>query len=99
MYLDVKLCKRSAGNSLAKESLVLAAGEIPSEPGGVGARTIPFRAGSGAEEMLERFVAVAGNGARRDGAARDGWAKRAGIGGGKSCRGAVGSPPDGSCKV
>ena len=38
---------------------------VPSEPGGVGARTIPFGAGQGAEEMAERFAVVAENGARR----------------------------------
>jgi hypothetical protein len=44
MYLDVKVCKHSAGNSLVGR-LALVAGEVPSEPGGVGARTIPFETG------------------------------------------------------
>jgi len=66
--------------------LALVAGEVPSEPGGVGARAIPFGAGQGAEEMVERFAVVAENGAPRDGSVPGGWAKRAGLGGGKGCR-------------
>jgi hypothetical protein len=45
MYLDVKV-DEALGGELAGERLVLAAGEVPSEPGGVGARPIPFARGS-----------------------------------------------------
>ena len=50
------------------------------------ARTIPFGAGQGAEEMAERFAVVAENGAGREGAVRRrvGKACRAWLG--KSCR-------------
>jgi len=66
--------------------LSVVAGEVPSEPGGVGARTIPFGAGQGAEEMVERFAAVAENALGEMARCGGGWAKRAGLGGGNSCR-------------
>src|ERR1019366_3739609 len=68
------------GGEFAGGRLALIASEIPSEPGGVGARTIPFGAGRGAEEMAERFAAVAENGGRREAGCGGAWAKRAGLG-------------------
>jgi len=62
------------------------AGEIPRGPGAVGARSIPFVAVSGAEEMTVRFVAVAENRDRRVGAVRAARGKACRHGGGKSCR-------------
>ena len=91
MYLSVKVDERFDGEFAGdKLSLALAAGEVPSEPGGVGARPIPFAAGNTAQKMSEYFVALAANSIRRDGAARVEWAKLARVGGGKSCRGAGG---------
>jgi hypothetical protein len=59
---------------------------VPSEPGGVGARTIPFGAVQGAEEMMSVLRRLRrmrfGEMARRGG----GWAKCAGLGGSNSCR-------------
>jgi hypothetical protein len=51
MYLDVRV-EDSSGNSLAADCrLVPAAGEVPSEPGGVEARSIPFGVENGAREI------------------------------------------------
>ena len=74
------------GGEFAGGRMALVAGEVPSEPGGVGARTIPFGAWQARKNMVECLAVVAENVARRDGAVRGGWAKRAGPGGGKSCR-------------
>jgi len=51
--------------------LVLAAGEVPSEPGGVAARSIPLTREMARKTMWEHFVAVASNGSRCDSAVRD----------------------------
>jgi hypothetical protein len=45
MYLDVKVEEASSGE-FAGGRLVLAAGEVPSEPGGVEARSIPLARGT-----------------------------------------------------
>jgi hypothetical protein len=44
MYLDVKV-EGAFGGEFAGERLMRAAGEVPSEPGGVGARSIPLARG------------------------------------------------------
>ena len=47
MYLDVRVEELSSGNSLAADCrLMLAANEVPSEPGGAEARSIPLARGT-----------------------------------------------------
>jgi hypothetical protein len=88
MYLDVRVEQAFIGEFAGGRS-VLAAGEF--QVNLVVLKHARFHcAANGAEETLEHFVTVASNGARRNGAIARGWAKPAGVGGGKSCRGAGG---------
>jgi hypothetical protein len=64
MHLDVKVKEAFGGEFAGVERSMLAAGEIPSEPGGVEARPIPSGPGNSAQEMSKHFVALAGNGIR-----------------------------------
>lgn len=49
MYLDVKV-ERAFGGEFAGGRLMLAVGEVPSEPGGAGARSIPLARGIAREK-------------------------------------------------
>jgi hypothetical protein len=69
-----------------KECLMLAPSEIPSEPGAIEARSLPFRGSSMRNFESQHFAVVAANKILRDIPTCSETAKRAGPRGGRRCR-------------